>query len=572
MEKKGWAIIGNGITAALIDSEAKICWLCLPKFDGLPVFAKALSPQVGGGITLKLGEKTFTKDQRYLGKGAVLETIIVSNSGEYRVVDYMPWGKNLLVREVFGDVAKIEVEVELTKFNHLEFAVKKTEQQWQVQGPGVSFFIDFRKISDDRLQIVLSYGNNLEQAYQALVKISDRELFEVMAFWERWFLPKKELKNVPASWQEFYERSLMVLKLLTYEPTGAIIAAPTASFPAYPNGEDNWDYRFCWLRDGFYTAYAFDLAGFHQESRKFYEFSLKLLEKADHFENPLYTIEGLCSYEIILPELSGPEGEKPIRFGNKAAEQLQLDNEGNIVYGLWKHWLFTRDANFLAEAYPKIKKALEFTARNWDKPEHGIWEFRDKKRQWVFGKVMCYAGMIAGAKIASALKDYPRAREYLKIAGEIKENLLSRGYSEEKQAFLQHYGPDAPADSSVLAITEFGVLPAMDERMINTVKYIEQKLNFHGAVLRFEGAVLPFYLCTFWLIRQYLRMGCLEKAEKFLERTLKSASPLKLMAEHYDPRTGEQWGNFPQGFSHEELVRTLIFYDNTIGKQERYGG
>ncbi|GAV23584.1 glycoside hydrolase family 15 protein [Carboxydothermus pertinax] len=572
MDRKGWAIVGNGITAALIDSECRICWLCLPKFDGLPVFAKALSPKVGGGLSLYLGQKVKTKEQKYLEEAAVVETTMVSEFGEFKIIDYMPWGKNLLVREIYGDVEKVEVRVELTQFYYLRFSVKKTERQWQIEGPGVGVFIDVRKITSNRMQVVLSYGHNLEQAIKAFATLSEDELFEVLSFWQRWFLQKRKLKNLTPSWQAFYDRSLMVLKLLTYEPTGAIVAAPTASFPAYPNGEDNWDYRFCWLRDGFYSAYAFDLAGFHEESRKFYEFSLKLLEKADHYENPLYTIDGYCSYEILMPELSGPEGEKPIRFGNKAAEQLQLDNEGNIVYGLWKHWLMTRDTEFLASAYPKIKKALKFTVQNWYKPEHGIWEFRDKKRQWVFGKVMCYAGMVAGAKIASVLKEYPKAREYLRTAWQIKENLLAYGYNKEKQAFLQHYAPDAPADSSVLALSEFNLLPAEDERMVNTVKYIEQKLNFHGAILRFERAVLPFYLCTFWLIRQYLRMGELKKAAKLLETTLKSTTPLHLMAEHYDPRTREQWGNFPQGFSHEELIRTLIFYDKIMGKQKGYKG
>jgi len=568
MNKKNLAIIGNGITAALIDSLGQVSWLCLPRFDGLPVFARALSPKTGGSLSLVFGNQINFIEQNYLEKSAVLKSIVTSENGQYEVYDYMPWGKNLLVREVYGDVAKVQVEVNLTRFNYLKFKVSKGDNWWEVLGPGFGFYLEVRKINEQKMQVVLSYGEDLRKAKDALQRMGKDELNTVLTFWETWFKQKKELKNLPPKWQPFYNRSLMVLKLLTYEPTGAIVAAPTASFPAYPQGEDNWDYRFCWLRDGFYTALAFDLAGFYEESRKFYEFALKLLDNADHFENPLYTIDGFCSYEILMPELAGPDGEKPIRFGNKAAEQLQLDNEGNVIYGLWQHWLVTRDTKYLTQNYLKIKKALAFTAQNWHLPEHGIWEFRDKKRQWIFGKVMCYAGMIAGAKIASIVKDYNTAREYLKIAFKIKENLLTCGYNNEKQAFLQHYGEDAPADSSVLALSEFNVLSAFDERMVNTVRYLEDKLIFHQGVLRFEGAVLPFYLCTFWLIRQYLRMGELNKAAQLLETTFKSLSPLKLMAEHYDPRSGEQWGNFPQGFSHEELIRTLIFYDKIMGKEE----
>ncbi len=393
-----------------------------------------------------------------------------------------------------------------------------------------------------------------------------------------------------------YRRSLLALKLLVYEPTGAIVAAPTASFPATPGGGDNWDYRYVWLRDGYLCAIAFDEAGLPEESRRFYDFVRRLQAEDGSWPNPLFDIDGNLPEETILPELEGPNGEKPVRLGNAALSQLQLDNTGNVVDGLWRHFLATGDRNHLRECWPAVKRALGWLEANWRRPENGIWEFRDAARQWVYGKVMCCAAFRAGALIASELGcDDERRRHWEAEAAAVREEVVKLGWSSRRQAFVQFYGSPTPSDDadgsgcppraicdnggqpldiSVLALAFYGLVKPGDPRMAATVRAIETPmeeggLNIKGGIARFEGAALPFYLPTLWLARFHLLAGNEERALALVRTCLSCATDLNLMAEHFDPVGGRQWGNFPQAFSHEELVRTLLALASGSAEIER---
>lgn len=561
--------------------------------------------------------------QRYLDDTNILHTMVpltpettaAEEEAEVcvEVFDYFPWRKPYLVRDIklcnrteaavtvhvswnIRPIAVGAYPVQLGREDHIPVA---TSSHWSVafglaDQPAIT--VPARGVIWTRF--VLAYAGGAPEAAsrwrEAVASGSKQgepaELLEARRFWATWLNGARSgrlrwASSSPATGvnlESAYRRSLLALKLLVYEPTGAIIAAPTASFPATPGGTDNWDYRHVWLRDGYLCALAFDEAGLTREARRFYDFAFSLQADDGSWPNPLVDLHGNLPEETIVAELEGPGGEKPIRFGNAALRQLQLDNTGNVVDGLWRHYLATRDLDYIRGRWPAVLRALRWLETNWRRPENGIWEFRDAARQWVYGKAMCFAAFRAGSAIASVLGYDEEGRRWEEEAAIIRDEVISRGWQPERQAFVQFYGspeplPDndgaghppkaagdgPPLDISVLALAFYGLLDPTDPRMMATARAIEKPashggLNIDGGIARFEGAALPFYLPTLWLARFYLLAGNERRAVELLLTCLSCATDLDLMSEHFEPATGRQWGNFPQAFSHEEFVRTVL--------------
>lgn len=407
-------------------------------------------------------------------------------------------------------------------------------------------------------------------------------------FWIDWLRPARRPTGADEDLVEAYVRGLLVMKLLTHEASGAILAAPTASFPAVPGGYDNWDYRYCWIRDGYYTARTYDEVGLHDEARAFYKFVLGLQEPEGHWSQPLYTLDGGGPVELLVDDLQGPGGEKPIRFGNAAYDQLQIDNEPSVLHGLWIHAQRTEDRDFFQRNWDSIKRAAEAMKRLWPEKENGIWEIRERRDHWIYGKALCAAGFAAAAELAAWLGYDEDGGRWRAEADKIRGQIVAEGYAEGRGAYLQTYDPDSPLDISSLALVLWDVLPAEDERMKSTVAVMEKPLrrpdpdaavtggcpttddpfwglhelkgglNMDGAFARYDYGAEPFYLPTLWMARYWLRAGDRGRAEELVRLCLRSATNLGLMAEHFNPGTGAQWGNFPQAFSHEELVLTIL--------------
>lgn len=603
--KPYYGIVGNGETALLIGPELAVEWFCAPRFDSFPVFAGALDRKKGGSLAFYFNPPLRFNRQEYRHRTNVLRTVLAGDEMTAAVDDFMPWGKRCLIRTVSIEntgraviYPGLKVQVQPVKTRAFPFKKQLRDGCYFVTGRGVavciagseSFSADAAEVSfgplkpSDRLQlrIVVTYGETEEKAEQELGAAFAESLEDVTAFWHEWLEKAKKINLDDAALQEAYYRSLLALKLLTYTRTGAIIAAPTASFPATPGGSDNWDYRYCWLRDGFYSAKAFDDAGLHEEAGRFYEFAFSLQRHDGSWPHPLYTIEGGHPREVIVTDLKGPSGEKPVRFGNKAARQLQLDNAGSVIDGLWHHYLATQDINDISRYWDKIRRAAAWVERHWRDPESGIWEIREYSGQWVYGKVLCYACLASAAQIAEKLGHRGFALRWAKTASVIRKEVIEKGWSPVKQAYVQHYGPAAPLDISVLALEQFDVLPATDPRIMLTVNCIENPslacavpegaagrgpegnsagLKLWGAIGRFEQAVLPFYLPTLWLAHHYLHLNQEERLNELLGACVDNMTDLYLMAEHFDPRTGEQWGNFPLALNHQELVRLLLDMD-----------
>lgn len=588
--------MGNGETAALVGPDLAIRWLCIPRVDGTPVFAGALDPERGGGLLIRLLDESgdpvpLEPDQQaYRGDSAVLETAVAGGGWRLVGVDYMPWGSPCLVREITvwnlrQTAAELVLDVIAAPVQSAAFptVVLMEAGRLRLDGPGGvllvaaepspdpgTFMLPLGEIppgASRTVRVLMGYGASAAAAAEGLAAAAGARAAETEGFWERWLQAARMPDgDVPAPWLSGYRRSLVVMKLLSYDRTGALLAAPTASFPAVAGGSDNWDYRFVWLRDGYYAAVSLDAAGLHGEARRFYDLAFRLQGPDGHWHQPLYTVDGQNPAEQVVEDLRGPGGERPIRFGNAASGQLQLDNEGNILHGLWLHYQMSGSREALQQHWDGVRRACGWIASNWQRFESGIWELRDYTAHWVHGKVMCCAGLEVGARIAETLCHKREAAAWQECAALIRAEVVTDGWNPERQAYLRHYGegtPNPPVDISVLALVFYGLLDPDDPRIKSTVDLMEREQNqgglrLYGGICRYDYAAVPFYLPTLWLARYYLMSGRYTDCDQLLQTCLECATDLGLMAEHFDGRTRTQWGNFPQMFSHSELSRLIL--------------
>jgi len=579
--KPYYGLIGNGETCALISPKGSIEWLCLPRFDGKIVYSKALDPQRGECIELKIledGKEPVVRNcsQRYLNKTAVLETVMVFDSLLAEITDFMPLNKEAAFRSRRAIFRTIKIKNEGQEARHVEIKMYSgisTEKHKDV-GDGIIFsdsiFIGFilygqsETIIQPKKEAVFScamvYGTNQKEVEKEMRKLKNtdlrKELQECIGFWINWFDRGKHVWFESMDFANMYFRSLLTVKMLIYEKTGAMVAAATASFPAIPGGTENWDYRYTWIRDSYFAMRALLRSGHYDEVERMLEFFFSIQDKNGQWLSPLYTVDGKrLGKEIVVEELTGPSGEDHIRIGNAAAQQLQLDSEGSILHTAYLYYLFTEDDEFLAKHWNGIKKAARWTAKNYYRKESGIWESRNRLEHYTYGKVMCYVGLESASKIAHILG---KKDEWKQLKERLRKLIVKKAWSDQRQAFLQTFEKDAPIDISVLALEDYGIVKPEDPKMKKTVRLIESKLVKDNAVVRYEDAPLPFYLPTLWLASHYIRSGNRKRAAELLQKCIESSTELYLIAEHFDPQYKAQYGNFPQAFNAAMFVEQLL--------------
>ena len=576
-----YAVIGNGETVALVGRDGSIDWLCLPRFDSGACFCALLGSPEHGRWLIAPAQNDIRITRRYLGDTLILETVFTTADGSASLTDFMYRrdGSSELVRIVRGLQGQVSMRTDLVvRFDYGAIVPWASQQQdgrlLFVAGPDRLLLDtavqthgeDFRTVGDftvgegEEASFVLNWSPSFRAAPPPL---SGAELADackqVNSYWTGWAAAFKP----PERWGDAVLRSLLTLKALAHWETGGIVAAGTTSLPEKLGGPRNWDYRYCWLRDATFTLYALIGAGFLDEAKAWHEWLLRAVAGSPDDLQIVYGVAGerrLEEYEI--PWLPGYEGSAPVRLGNGAVKQLQLDVYGEVLDAFY----VARCAGLsTSEATWALERALiSHLEKIWREPDEGIWEVRGGPRHFTHSKVMAWVAFDRAVRSIEEFGLDGPVERWRDTRSSIHQQVCERGYDPKQDAFIQSFG-DATLDASLLLIPIVGFLPPDDPRVRGTVAAVERTLVRDGLVMRYDthSAVdgLPpgegaFLACSFWLVDNYLLLGRDEEASALFERLLALRNEVGLLAEQYDPRGRRQLGNFPQAFSHLALINS----------------
>jgi GH15 family glucan-1,4-alpha-glucosidase len=574
-----YALIGDLQAAALVSRGGSIDWLCLPRFDSGACFA-ALLGTIENGRWLLAPEDDASSSRRYLADTLILETTWETDEGRARVLDFMPpRGKAPdVVRIVEGLEGRVQMRSELViRFDYgsiVPWVRRVDDARLAIAGPDSVCFRtpahtrgeNMRTVSTltvekgDRVPFVLTWNPShagLPEPIDPEQAFSDTE-----GFWSEW--SGRCSAELPDEWRDMLRRSLITLKALTYEPTGGIVAAPTTSLPEWIGGVRNWDYRYCWLRDATLTLLALLHADYEDEAAAWRTWLLRAVAGDPADMQIMYGVAGERRLtELTLPWLRGYEDSVPVRIGNAASEQLQLDVYGEVMDALYQarvHGLAIEKP-----AWSLQQQLLDHLETIWREPDYGIWEIRGEARHFVHSKVMAWVAFDRAVRSLESQDLEGPVDAWRALRDEIHRDICEQGYDEALGSFTQSYG-SKELDASLLLIPLVGFLPAADPRVRGTIEAIERDLVVDGLVLRYhtadstvdglpagEGVFLP---CSFWLVDCLELIGRHDDAYALFERLLALANDVGLLAEEYDPVAGRLLGNFPQAFTHLALVNS----------------
>jgi len=594
MRIEDYAVIGDCHTAGLVGRDGSIDWLCMPRFDSDACFAALLGKPEHGRWLIAPARKR-KKDaplrvtRRYRGDSLILETLFTTRTGSVRLIDFMALGTDdrSIVRVVEGVSGRVAMETEL--FIRFDYGVtvpwvNRTDSKTvtAVAGPHLLCIRtptdlhgeDLRSVArftverGERVPFVMSYSPS--QLRVPPVIDADIALEETEKAWKEW----AGLCKLKGKWRNQTIRSLLTLKSLSYKPTGGIVAAVTTSLPERIGGTRNWDYRYCWLRDATFTLLAFLNAGYTEEANIWQNWLLRVIAGAPHQLQTMYNVMGEKRLdEFELPYLPGYENSHPVRVGNAAAKQLQLDIFGELADVL----SLARKAGLpAAPRRTEIRELfLQHLEKVWRAPDEGIWEIRGAPQHFVHSKAMTWVAFDRAARSAPG-KRY--AAHLRKMADMIHRDVCAKGVDPKRGCFVQAYGSTA-LDASLLLLPLVGFLPVTDKRIRRTVEEIEKTLIHKGLVMRYQSEAgvdgLPpgegaFLACSFWLADNYTLMGRHKDAVRLYNRLRRLANDVGLFAEEYDPDAKRQLGNFPQAFSHVALINTAL--NLMMQEEKRHNG
>lgn len=571
-------LIGNCQLSALVRRDGAMVWSCMPRFDSPPVFGALLDEEDGGRFSI--GPAVPQQGvQRYLPNTNVLETRFQTDDGAFRVLDFAPRftqyersfrpTKLLRIVEPLSGTPRIRVLCDPILgwgrgrprreygSHHLSFQGYEAELRLTTDAP-LTYLNDEPFALTERKHFVFSWGAPVEEPLEPLC---ERFLRETVRYWQLWV----KHCDIPPRYQEEVIRSALALKLHCFEDTGAIVAALTTSIPEAPGSGRTWDYRYCWLRDAFYTLGAFRLLGHFEEREQFLKFLLNVASSSPQLElAPLYRIDGKTDLdERILADWPGYQGERPVRVGNGAAAHLQYDVFGEMVLALTPLFL---DARFREQVTEPVLDLVTRLARKAisvaGKPDAGIWEFRSEWRPQTFSSMMCWAAADRMSLIAAQHRPLDVA-EFTAAAAKIREEVMAQAVDPVRGCLVADYG-GKEVDAALLQAITLRLLPAEDPRTIATVAAIRADLEHQGWLKRYRTndgfgvPVVAFSLCTFWLIEALAMMGRSEEARALMDQVRQVKSPLGLLSEDLEPSSGVMWGNFPQAYSHVGFIHAAF--------------
>jgi GH15 family glucan-1,4-alpha-glucosidase len=552
-----YALIGDCQTAALVGRDGSVDWLCLPRFDSGACFAALLgSPDNGRWKVAPAGEVTAVR-RKYVGDTLVLETEFETADGVVAVTDFMPVRTSVpdLVRVVEGRRGTVPMRSELViRFDYGSIVpwVQKTH------GENMKTVAEFAVKEGQRVPFVLTYRQSFDPVPRELD--AEEALRDTVAWWEEW----AGRCTAKCERRDLVVRSLVTLKAMTYAPSGGIIAAPTTSLPEWIGGARNWDYRFCWLRDATLMLLALLNGGYADEAAAWQEWLLRAAAGDPSKLQIMYGVGGerrLEEYEV--PWLAGYEASKPVRVGNAAHAQFQLDVYGEVLDAM----LHARLAGLkAAPAGWALEKALvQFVEKAWDQPDEGIWETRGPRRHFTHSKVMAWVALDRAITTAEKFDLEAPLDRWKEVRAAIHARVCRDGFDPKLNSFVQYFGGDR-LDAALLMIPVVGFLPPDDPRVKGTIAMVEKRLLRGGFVSRYEVPKGPdgppregsFLACSFWLADCYALTGERDKAREMFDRLTAICNDVGLLPEQYDPAAKRGLGNFPQGFSHVGLVNTAL--------------
>lgn len=585
-----YALIGDCQTAALVDCEGSIDWLCWPAFSSEACFAKLLGTEENGYWKISPMEGEWKKVRKYREHTLIVETIFESAAGAVRLIDFMPVrGKNSdVVRVVEGIRGTVRMCMELClRFDYgrsVPWVTRIEKGIRAIAGPNLAVLratvptrgenlktiAEFPIAAGERTSFVLTYGYSylndpaeidVDQAYK-----------DTENFWRDW----TSKLRYEGQYREAVERSLITLKAMTYSPTGGIVAAATTSLPECIGGVRNWDYRYCWLRDTTFTLLALANGGYFDEAAAWQDWLLRSLGGSPDQVQIMYELSGERQLqEWTVDWLPGYEGSKPVRVGNAASGQVQLDIYGEMLDSFFHAQ--NKMGRHTEDDFRVLALLLEHLGQIWQEPDEGIWETRGNPQQFTYSKMMAWVAFDRGVLLAKQLGYRAPIEQWVEIRDSIRREVLQKGFNEKKNSFVQVYGGD-DLDASLLLMPLVGFLPGSDPRVKGTVDAIRRELTQDGLILRYNTAKvqdgLPpgegvFLACSFWMVSSLKAIGCEDEATELFERLLTLRNDVGLLSEEYAPTSRRLVGNFPQAFSHISLVNAAFDLEDGKGVRER---
>jgi GH15 family glucan-1,4-alpha-glucosidase len=578
-----YALVGDGRTGALIARDGSIDWLCLPNVDSPSVFARILDAKRGGSFRLEPASP-FEAERRYQPNSNVLETTFTTGEGRVRVTDALTLTdiKRIspmreLVRKVEALSGTVPLRWSLEPrfgYGRADTRIERRHGRWFAHAGADALVLGLCDSGEGEARDgVISGRIELAQGSSAILSLSashreplvipgredsERRLERTVNFWPQW----ANRSEYNGSWREAVVRSTLALKLLTFAPSGAIVAAPTTSLPEWIGGERNWDYRFTWLRDATWTLGAMLRLGFRDEALAFFWWLMQASRLTQPRLQILYRIDGSDhSGERELRELDGYRGSAPVRIGNGASEQIQLDLYGAVLEAIW---LYGREVGHLdGDTGKEVARIADYVASHWRDPDNGIWEVRDERTHYTQSKALCWVALDRACALADEGMIPNRNKRWRTEADELQRFVETEGWDEERRSYVR-----APhlreLDASLLTLALLGYHEPRDKRIQSTIAAIERELREGPYVYRYRGEdglageEGAFLTCSFWLVDAYARTGRLDDANALMEELVGLANDVGLYSEEIDPRTGEFLGNFPQGLTHLALVNAAV--------------